>query len=92
MEALLEYLNKDLEEGKSINIQKVFEIISVNISTAVSGSLIASIKCYKSERSPRYHTRVVTFCEPVLAGMSSINCYGHFFILITATFLSRGKK
>lgn len=42
--------------------------LGIKSVTCAAGSLIASIKSYKGDRSPRYHSRLVTFCEPVLAG------------------------
>lgn len=42
--------------------------LGIKSVTCAAGSLIASIKSYKSDRCPRHHSRVVTFCEPVLAG------------------------
>jgi len=44
--------------------------LGIKSVTCAAGSLIASIKSYKSDRCPRHHSRVVTFCEPVLAGKS----------------------
>lgn len=42
--------------------------LGVKSVTCAAGSLIASIKSYKSNRSARHHARLVIFCEPVLAG------------------------
>ena len=44
--------------------------LGIKSVTCAAGSLIASIKSYKGEKSARHHARVITFCEPVLAGIS----------------------
>ncbi|XP_052264215.1 talin rod domain-containing protein 1-like [Dreissena polymorpha] len=59
------------ENGPDTATKDQFKL-GIKSVTCAAGSLIASIKCYKSERSPRYHTRVVTFCEPVLAASNAL--------------------
>lgn len=48
--------------------------LGIKSVTCAAGSLIASIKSYKNEKSSRHHTRVVTFCEPVLAASHALVC------------------
>ncbi|XP_060571217.1 LOW QUALITY PROTEIN: talin rod domain-containing protein 1-like [Ruditapes philippinarum] len=48
--------------------------LGIKSVTCAAGSLIASIKSYKSDRSARHHSRVVTFCEPVLAASHALVC------------------
>ncbi|KAL4216785.1 Mesoderm development candidate [Mactra antiquata] len=48
--------------------------LGIKSVTCAAGSLIASIKSYKSDRTPQHHTRVVTFCEPVLAASHALVC------------------
>lgn len=46
--------------------------LCVKSVTCAAGCLIASIKCYKSNASPTHHSRVLVFCEPVLASSSAL--------------------
>lgn len=48
--------------------------LGIKSVTCAAGSLIASIKSYKADRSATHHTRVVTFCEPVLAASHALVC------------------
>lgn len=57
------------ESGPDTATRDQFKL-GIKSVTCAAGSLIASIKSYKSDRCPRHHSRVVTFCEPVLAGRS----------------------
>lgn len=46
--------------------------LGIKSVTCAAGSLIACIKSFKADNSTRHHTRVVTFCEPVLAASHAL--------------------
>ncbi|XP_045184565.1 talin rod domain-containing protein 1-like [Mercenaria mercenaria] len=60
--------------------------LGIKSVTCAAGSLIASIKSYKSDRSARHHARVVTFCEPVLAASHALVC-----LATEEEFVDRGR-
>ncbi|XP_052786935.1 talin rod domain-containing protein 1-like [Mya arenaria] len=59
------------EAGPDTGTRDQFKL-AIKSVTCAAGGLIASIKAYKNDRSPRHHTRVVTFCEPVLAASCAL--------------------
>ena len=46
--------------------------LGIKSVTCAAGSLIACIKSFKADNSTRHHTRVVTFCEPVMAASHAL--------------------
>ncbi|KAK3094623.1 hypothetical protein FSP39_004151 [Pinctada imbricata] len=46
--------------------------LCVKSVTCAAGCLIASIKSYKSQPNERHHSRVLVFCEPVLASSQAL--------------------
>lgn len=53
------------------NLEDQFKL-SVKSVTCAAGCLIASIKSYKSSQNTTHHSRVVLFCEPVLAATQAL--------------------
>ena len=59
------------EKSTESSTQDQFKL-GIKSVTCAAGSLIACIKCFKADNSTRHHTRVVTFCEPVLAASHAL--------------------
>lgn len=59
------------ENSLDASTQDQFKL-GIKSVTCAAGSLIACIKSFKADNSAKYHTRVVTFCEPVLASSHAL--------------------
>ena len=59
------------ENAPDASTQDQFKL-GIKSVTCAAGSLIACIKSFKADNSARHHSRVVTFCEPVLAASQAL--------------------